>query len=114
MNVIYPEQKLKAGDRWRPPAAERLWPNGLLVPLPLVCFCAEVGGAELIAWSAHFPTIHLYFLDSPNELDDEGIYQCPRALQQFFGITQSRVYLLQNLLKIVQFYQEFSPKQTTC
>ena len=68
--------------------AERLWPNGLLVPLPLACFCAEVGGAELIAWSAHFPTIHLYFLDSPNELDDEGIYQCPRALQQFFGITQ--------------------------
>ena len=56
--------------------------NGLLVPhslgsarSSLVCFCAEVGGAELIAWSAHFPTIHLYFLDSPNELDDEGIYQ---------------------------------------
>ena len=37
--------------------------------LSFVCFCAEVGGAELIAWSAHFPTIHLYFLDrgSPNE-----------------------------------------------
>ena len=39
----------------------RLWPNGLLVPL--VCFCAEVSGAQLIAWSAHFESIYLYFLD---------------------------------------------------
>ena len=39
----------------------RLWPNGFLVPL--VCFCAEVSGAQLIAWSAHFESIYLYFLD---------------------------------------------------
>ena len=31
--------------------------------LSFVCFCAEVGGAELIAWSAHFESIYLYFLD---------------------------------------------------
>ena len=30
----------------------------------LVCFYVEVYGAELIARSAHFPTIHLTFLDS--------------------------------------------------